>query len=1005
MNECGKICSLFYVKDYNTKNTFLIDTGAEISVLPANLYKMNNSASPTLTAANGSKIKTWGHKILHFTLGRLNFKWKFVIAAVDNAILGSDFLRASGLLVDIKGCRLVNADTLTTAVKLFQSNQLYSLHLESFTEAVDSYGILLSLFPTITTPTFKATQVKHGVQHTIKTEGPLPRARARRLEPHRLVLAKAAFNELSKLGIVYRSKSCCSSALEPVNKPDGSIRCCGDYGPLNAITQIDKYPIPHLQDFSAHLFGCKIFSKIDLIRGYHQIPMAKGDRHKTAIITPFGLYEYSRMPFGLKNAAQTFQRLMDTVTNGLDFVFVYLDDILVASQNKDQHLLHLKLLFQRLSDYGLAINPKKCQFGKSTLIFLGHLVTTEGIKPDKGKIQAIKNFPKPTIIKSLQEFIGMINFYNRFIKNAAYILKPLYDMLQGKRSARQLINWTQFAENAFEKAKEELAKATILAHPKPNAEINVTTDASDIAVGAVLQQFVKGKGWQSLGFFSKKLRDRELKYSAYDKELLAIQLALRHFRYSLEGRTFIVYTDHKPLTFALSRKSPSWSMRQQRTLAEISEYTTNIQHISGKDNLVADTLSRVYINAMRNSMDYESLAKDQVLDPETTAARTAVTGLKWEDIPISEGSKTTILCDVSTGNPRPFLPKQWRKKAFETIHNLSHPSIRNTVKMVSAKFIWHGMKNQVKNWAKTCLDCQRAKIHRHTKAPLGDFPTPMARFSHIHVDIVGPLPQSQGFSYLLTIVDRFTRWPDAYPLHKTDSISCAKSLLKWISRYGVPTDITSDRGTSFVNQLWSALCNLYGTKLHHSTSYHPQSNGLVERFHRHLKSALTASLENKGCEWIDHLPWVMLGIRTAPKEDMQVSSAEMVYGTPLIVPGEFLPQSTNVMQPEHLQFLREKVKLLAPMPVSKHGITASYLPPTLNEAQYVFIRQGTHVQPLQCPYKGPYKVLEHGTKTFLIDYGGVPQQISIDRLKVAHTDPSSVQVEIPPKRGRPPRVP
>ncbi len=187
--------------------------------------------------------------------------------------------------------------------------------------------------------------------------------------------------------------STCASALVTVDKPDGSIRCCGDYGPLNAVTDPDKYPVPHIQDFTAQLHGCQIFSKIDLIRGYHQIPMAQQDRYKTAIITPFGLFEYARMPFGLKNAAQTFQRLMDTATADLNFIFVYLDDILIASKNKQQHIWHLRQLFQRLAEYGLVINPKKCEFRKKELIFLGHTVNAVGIVPNPEKVKAIKNIP------------------------------------------------------------------------------------------------------------------------------------------------------------------------------------------------------------------------------------------------------------------------------------------------------------------------------------------------------------------------------------------------------------------------------------------------------------------------------------------------------------------------------------------------------------------------------------------------------------------------------------
>ncbi len=222
-----------------------------------------------------------------------------------------------------------------------------------------------------------------------------------------------------------------------MDKPDGSIRCCGDYGPLNAITVPDKYPVSHIQDFTGHLHRCRVFSKVDLVCSYHQMPVAVQDRHKTAIITPFGLFQYARMPFDLKNAAQTFQRLMDTVTADLDFVFVYLDDILLASSNKKEHREHLRKLFQKLSEYGLVNNPKKCVFGKTELSFLGHKVTTSGVMPSPDKVKAITNFPRPSNVKELQEFIGMVNFYHRFVPKAAEALRtplPLHATGQAQQA-------------------------------------------------------------------------------------------------------------------------------------------------------------------------------------------------------------------------------------------------------------------------------------------------------------------------------------------------------------------------------------------------------------------------------------------------------------------------------------------------------------------------------------------------------------------------------------------
>ncbi|GFO09874.1 Pol polyprotein [Plakobranchus ocellatus] len=245
------------------------------------------------------------------------------------------------------------------------------------------------------------------------------------------------------------------------------------------------------------------------------------DISKTAIITPFGLYEFLRMPFRLKNAAQTYQRLMDTVLQGLTCAFVYLDDILVASSSEQEHLQDIRSVCSRLQDAGLVINLEKCLFGQKSLEFLGHKVSQFGSIPLPSKVKAISDFPKPPTIKGLQEFLGMINFYHRFIPHAASLLLPLHDALR-KPQPCQLINWTTEMDNAFTSCKSALAEATMLSHPKPNAQISLTTDASEDAVGAVLEQCVHGV-WQPLAFFSKRLRSPEQKYSTFDRELLSNQ--------------------------------------------------------------------------------------------------------------------------------------------------------------------------------------------------------------------------------------------------------------------------------------------------------------------------------------------------------------------------------------------------------------------------------------------------------------------------------------------------
>ena len=365
--QINALGGLVYLHDSKTKEKFLVDTGAAVSVLPHT--SKDPSTGPPLSGADGKPIPSWGSVKKTLNFGVRAFLCTFILAAVSKPILGVDFLSANRLLVDPHFGQVLDANTLDpiTGSRSAARRSRLAASLCHVTPAVRS---LLSAFPTIVGDGTGTPNPKHGVFHSIETVGWPVFAKPRRLDPEKHRIAEAEFRNLEKAGIVRRSNSPWSSPLHMVPKPDGSWRPCGDYCRLNLATKHDRYPLPSILDLSAKLHGCKFFSVVDLVKGYHQVPMSPEDIQKTAITTPFGLFEYVFMPFGLMNAAQTFQRLMDRLFRNLPFVFTYLDDHLIASRTLEEHMDHLSQFFQVLQDNGLTLNPGKCTFAATQVKFL-----------------------------------------------------------------------------------------------------------------------------------------------------------------------------------------------------------------------------------------------------------------------------------------------------------------------------------------------------------------------------------------------------------------------------------------------------------------------------------------------------------------------------------------------------------------------------------------------------------------------------------------------------------
>ncbi|XP_014206400.1 uncharacterized protein K02A2.6-like [Copidosoma floridanum] len=410
----------------------------------------------------------------------------------------------------------------------------------------------------------------------------------------------------------------------------------------------------------------------------------------------------------------------------------------------------------------------------------------------------------------------------------------------------------------------------------------------------------------------------------------------------------------------------------------------------GLSNVVADALSRVEVIRLPLELELPELAKEQQQDSELSELlKSPAHSLNLRPIELGH-SHTSLYCDLTGKIIRSFIPKYLRKRIFDLTHSASHPGTKVTDQLIRQKYVWPNMHRDIATWCKGCLNCQQSKISRHVKNEPLQFIAPDDRFRHVHMDLVGPLNTSQGYSYILTMINRFSRWVEAVPLKDISTASVLRAFQEsWIARFGAPRFLTTDQGSQFESQLFQAYFSFLGCQRIRTVAYHPAANGMIEQWHRSFKVAVMC---HNNADWVKLLPTVLLGLRTAVRSDTGASPADFLYGTKIRVPGElFLPSDFTADPQIFIEDYREHMKKLRPVPVTHRYKPRAFFFKDLYTCSHVFLRTAAVRKPLERPYTGPYKVLERiSDQDCKIDYRGTPRVVSTELLKPAHFVPNDL---------------
>jgi len=658
-------------------------------------------------------------------------------------------------------------------------------------------------------------------------------------------------NNLKAKGIIRDSVSPWSAPVVVVKKKNGDFRMCIDYRRLNSVTIRPTFNIPTTQSLFNHLADSKMFSAIDVSNAYHQCEIREEDKYLTAFGTRNGHFEFNRMPFGLVGAPFTFQRLITSILSSENWqiCLIYLDDILIFSKNFEDQIHRVKAVLEKIRQSGLKLSLSKCNFFLSEVKYLGHVISADGLKADPDKIEVVKNWPVPATVNHLRRFLGFTNYYRKYIQGYANFTESLEQVLKDsckskvKRNDESKLLWSSKGLNAFSHLKQALCSTPCLAFPQGNSTFILDTDASFETIGCVLSQVQDGEE-KVIAYGSKKLSRAEIQYCITRKELLAVYYFVTYHRQLLLGRRFLIRTDHRALTWLLNWKSPN-TTQYCSWVAELEIYDFDIEHRKGKDHINADFVSRPFENCKQCELSH----------PDPRPKRNV------KIFQISEPLEQEIRLE----------------KLHKTLGHIGEEKLLNTAKNMNIENRY--LKQAVHNVVSKCFVCLERKYpgrKSHQQASyFANYP-----FEKVAIDIAGPLqPTQNNNAFLLSIIDVFSRWIVLVPLKRMETCDIINALEShWIPSFGLPKILISDGARNFCSFEMESFLKSKNV-LHHVTSaYHPQSNGLIERYFRTVKDMLYATAKSEGKFWDEVLGNVTLGLRASKNISVKFSPFEIVYG-------------------------------------------------------------------------------------------------------------------------------